>query len=77
MAMVAISSTGDLVTVWSEQMRQSGANDPGVEQAVEVMKQPTSFALLIVLVIVVLFGVTTILPSLGGILAARVLRKNG
>jgi hypothetical protein len=77
MAMVAISSTGDLITVWSEQMRQSGANDPGVEQAVEVMKQPTSFALLIVLVIVVLFGVTTILPSLGGILAARVLRKNG
>ena len=77
MAMVAISSNGDLITAWSEQMRQTGGNDPGVEQAVEVMKQPTSFALLILLVIAVLFGVTTILPSLGGILAAKVFKKDG
>lgn len=77
MAMVAISSSGDLITVWSEQMRQSGGNDPGVEQAVEVMKQPASFALLILLVIAILFGVTTILPSLGGILAVKLLKKDG
>jgi hypothetical protein len=77
MAMVAISSNGDLITAWSEQMRQTGGNDPGVEQAVEVMKQPTSFALLILLVIAILFGVTTILPSLGGILAAKVFKKDG
>jgi hypothetical protein len=76
-AMVAISSNGDLIAAWSEQMRQNGGNDPGVEQAVEVMKQPTSFALLILLVIAVLFGVTTILPSLGGILAAKVFEKDG
>ncbi len=77
MAMVAISSDGDLITVWSEQMRQSAGNDPGVEQAVEVMKQPASFALLILLVIAILFGVTTILPSLGGILAVKLLKKDG
>lgn len=76
MAMVAISSNGDLITAWSEQMRQTGGNDPGVEQAVEVMKQPASFAVMILLVIVVLFGVTTILPSLGGILAAKVFEKD-
>lgn len=76
-AMVAISSNGDLISAWTEQMRQSGGDDPGVEQAVEVMKQPASFALLIFLVIAVVFGVTTILPSLGGILAAKVFKKDG
>ena len=77
MAMVAISSNGDLISAWTEQMRLNGGNDPGIEQAVEVMKQPTSFALLILLVIAILFGVTTILPSLGGVLAAKVLKKDG
>ena len=77
LAMVAISSNGDLISAWTEQMRLNGGNDPGIEQAVEVMKQPTSFALLILLVIAVLFGITTILPSLGGVLAAKVLKKDG
>ena len=77
MAMVAISSNGDLISAWTEQMRLNGGNDPGIEQAVEVMKQPASFALLILLVIAILFGVTTILPSLGGVLAAKVFEKDG
>ena len=77
MAMVAISSNGDLITAWTEQMRLNGGNDPGIDQAVEVMKQPASFALLILLVIAILFGVTTILPSLGGVLAAKVFEKDG
>ena len=77
MAMVAISSNGDLISAWTEQMRLQGGNDPGIEQAVEVMRQPTSFALLILLVIAILFGVTTILPSLGGVLAAKVFEKDG
>jgi hypothetical protein len=76
MAMVAVSANGDLITVWTEQMRAQGGNDPGIEQAVEVMRQPMSFALLMVLVLAVLFGVTTILPSLGGILAAKILEKD-
>jgi hypothetical protein len=76
MAMVAGSANGDLITVWTEQMRAQGGNDPGIEQAVEVMRQPMSFALLMVLVLAVLFGVTTILPSLGGILAAKILEKD-
>jgi len=77
MAMVAISSNGDLISAWTEQMRLNGGNDPGIDQAVEVMKQPASFALLILLVIAILFGVTTILPSLGGVLAAKVFEKDG
>ncbi len=77
MAMVAISSNGDLISAWTEQMRLNGGNDPGIEEAVKVMKQPVSFALLILLVIAILFGITTILPSLGGVLAAKVLKKDG
>lgn len=76
MAMVAISSNGDFITAWSEQVRQTGGKDADVAQAVEVMKQPASFAVLLILVIAVIFGVTTILPSLGGILAVKVLKKD-
>ncbi len=76
MAMVAISSNGDLITAWSEQVRQTGGKDAEVAQAVEVMKQPASFAVVLILVIAVIFGVTTILPSLGGILAAKVFEKD-
>jgi hypothetical protein len=75
-AMVALASSGDLISAWSEQVRQTSGNDPGMEQAMEVMKQPGSFAVMLMFVIAVIFGVTTILPSLGGILAAKVFEKD-
>jgi len=74
--MLVFRSGGQIRAALLEAIQQSAARstDPQAQQAVEFLKSPQGFAVIMVVTLIVVFVVFVVLSSLGGALGAVLLR---
>jgi hypothetical protein len=58
-----------------DKVAQQAGNDPNMEQAMQLLQSPAGLGLMMIAVLAILFVMFTVLPSVGGALAAKVLEK--
>lgn len=69
MAMLATSS--EVMQAYEAQVKSMGASGEAAKQMIEVMRNPSGFAMFLVGLLLYLFMISTLLCSLGGALGAR------
>jgi hypothetical protein len=69
MAMLATSS--EVMAAYEQQVKNMGASGEAAKQMIEVMRNPSGFAMFLVGLLLYLFMISTLLCSLGGALGAR------
>ncbi len=74
-AVLASSSEGGFANVLKQQLQQMPAKDARTSQALQLIQEPTALGLLMVMILVFLFIFLTVLPTLGGLLGAKLLAR--
>lgn len=69
MAMLATST--EVMQAYEQQVKSMGASGEAAKQMIEVMRNPSGFAMFLVGLLLYLFMISTLLCSLGGALGAR------
>jgi hypothetical protein len=69
------ANRGGLAAVWRSQLEQYASGGAEVEQAIRILESPWGLASVLLLVIGILFVISTVLPMIGGALGAKVLEK--
>mgnify|MGYP005841441499 CR=1 FL=1 len=72
---IAISSKGGLASFYREQLSAQAASGLNVEEFVALLESPTGLASIVAFSILLLFVFFTLLPTLGGMMGAKVLEK--
>jgi hypothetical protein len=62
---------GGLATLYQEQFHKMYGNDPNVQQALKILENPSSLALVVVFVLLFFFLIITFLCTAGGALGAK------
>lgn len=70
-SVVPLIRGGGLATLYQEQFRKMYGNDPNVQQALKILENPSSLALVVVFVLLFFFLIITFLSTAGGALGAK------
>jgi len=70
-SVVPLIRGGGLATLYQEQFRKMYGNDPNVQQALKILENPGSLALVVVFVLLFFFLIITFLSTAGGALGAK------
>lgn len=74
-SVLSISARGSLAEFYRQQMPTRGVPEANLQQLLEVLQSPAGMAMLILLSLVFLFALFALLPTLGGAMGAKVLKK--
>ena len=66
---------GGLASVYRRQLSGMNLPEQSIQQALQVLENPAGLAILVLLSLFFLFAIVTAVPTLGGALGAKVLRK--
>ena len=75
-SVILVSSSAGLTQFFKEQLTQRGGNDPNVKQVIEAMQSPSGLGVMLSMLMIAMFLIFTIMPTLGGALGAKVLDKH-
>ena len=70
------SQSGGIATHWREQLKLRGTPDTNIEDAMRLLESAPGLAVMIVFFVVFMFTVFTLLPTAGGALGAKLLRRD-
>jgi len=70
-SVVPLIRGGGLATLYQEQFHKMYGNDPNVQQALKILENPSSLALVVVFVLLFFFLIITFLCTAGGALGAK------
>jgi len=72
-SVVPLIRGGQMSALYEEQFHKMYGNDPNVQQALKLLQNPSSLALVVVLVLLILFLLITFLCTAGGALGAKLI----
>ena len=70
-SVVPLIRGGGIATLYEEQFRKMYGNDPSMQQALKILENPGSLALVVVLALLFFFLIITFLCTAGGLLGAK------
>ena len=76
-SVVPLIRGGGLAAIYQEQFHKMYGNDPNVQQALKILQNPSSLALVIVFVLLFFFLIITFLSTAGGALGAKLVGGRG
>jgi hypothetical protein len=70
------SQSGGIAAHWREQLRLRGTPDTNIEEALRLLESTPGLAVMIVFFVVFMFTIFTLLPTAGGALGAKLLKRD-
>jgi hypothetical protein len=74
-SVLLITAKGGLAQAFRELLAARAGSDPAMKQVFEMLQSPMGLGLLVLLTLVAQFVLFTLLPTLGGVLGAKVLER--
>jgi hypothetical protein len=74
-SVIAISSKGGLAEFYREQFEHQAGAGVNIDQVLKILESPAGLATILLFTLILLFFLFTLLPTLGGVLGAKVLEK--